>query len=113
MPRRVISRGASAVMSRPSKWMRPASGLRYPVIMLIKVVLPAPLVPIRPTTESFSITALTSAAAVTAPKVLHKPCASRMAGTAAQFADEGQEAFGKKNDQDQQRDAEAHLPRVR
>src|SRR5438477_7177902 len=80
--------------------------------MLMKVVLPAPLVPIRPTTESFSIAALTSAAAVTAPKVLHKPCASRMAGTAAQFAYEGQEAFGKKNDQHQQRDAEAHLPRV-
>src|SRR5580765_1015805 len=76
--------------------------------MLTKVVLPAPLVPIRPTTESFSIAAQTSAAAVTAPKVLHNPCASRMADTAEQ----GQEPFGKKNNQDQQRDAEAHLPRV-
>ena len=38
--------------------------------MLMKVVLPAPLVPIRPTTESFSIAALTSLAAVTAPKAL-------------------------------------------
>src|SRR5258706_1059305 len=80
--------------------------------MLMKVVLPAPLVPIRPTTESFSIAALTSAAAVTAPKVLHKPCASRMAGTAAQFSDEGKKAFGEKKDQKQQRGAEAHLPPV-
>src|SRR3954451_23052621 len=80
--------------------------------MLMNVVLRAPLVPIRPTTESFSIAALTSAAAVTAPKVLHKPCASRMAGTTAQFAEEGQQAFGKKNDQDEQRYAEAHLPCV-
>src|SRR4051812_27266743 len=77
--------------------------------MLIKVVLPAPLVPIRPTTESFSIAALTSAAAVMAPKVLQSPCASRMAGT---FEDR-QKPFGEENDQDQQRDAEAHLPGVR
>ena len=48
--------------------------------MLMKVVLPAPLVPIRPTTESFSIAALTSLAAVTAPKLLHRPRASRMTG---------------------------------
>ena len=41
--------------------------------MLMKVVLPAPLLPIRPTTVSCSIAALMSAAAVTAPKLLFRP----------------------------------------
>jgi hypothetical protein len=80
MPRRVMARGGRRVMSRPSYSIEPVSGFRYPVIMLMKVVLPAPLVPIRPTTESFSIAALTSFAAVTAPKVLFNPRASRMTG---------------------------------
>src|SRR5260221_5074144 len=80
--------------------------------MLMKVVLPAPLVPIRPTTESFSMAALTSAAAVTAPKALHNPCASRMAGTFAHFGCHGPKPFGQKKDHDQQRDAEGQLPGV-
>src|SRR5260221_5844056 len=80
--------------------------------MLMKVVLPAPLVPIRPTTESFSIAALTSAAAVTVPKVLHKPCASRMAGTAAQFSCEGQKGLGEKKHQGQPPRAPGPLPPV-
>src|SRR5438874_12224994 len=78
--------------------------------MLMNVVLPAPLVPISPTTESFSIAALTSCAAVTAPKRLHKPRASRMAGIARR---ERPQAFGKEHDQREQRKAEAHLPGVR
>ena len=40
--------------------------------MLMKVVLPAPLVPISPTTESFSMDALMALAAVTAPNVLQR-----------------------------------------
>src|SRR5260221_9016219 len=80
--------------------------------MLMKVVLPAPLVPIRPTTESFSIAALTSAAAVTAPKVLHKPCASRMAGTAAPLCDQGQKALREKKRQGPEPDRPAPPPRV-
>src|SRR5678815_2258909 len=79
--------------------------------MLMKVVLPAPLVPIRPTTESFSIAALTSAAAVTAPKLLHSPCASRTTGT--QPPRERPDALRQEHDQHQQRHAEAHLPGVR
>src|ERR1043165_10183545 len=77
--------------------------------MLMKVVLPAPLVPIRPTTESFSIAALTSVAAVTAPKLLHSPCASRTTGTELP---EGPYALRQEHDQHQQRDTQAHLPGV-
>ena len=47
--------------------------------MLRKVVLPAPLLPIRPTTVSAVIATLMSAAAVTAPKVLFTLLASRTA----------------------------------
>src|SRR6185295_20378267 len=93
--------------------MLPRSGFRYPVTMLMNVVLPAPLVPIRPTTESFSMAAHTSAAAVTAPKALHNPCASRMAGTFAHLGCHGPEPFRQKEDHDQQRDAEGQLPGVR
>src|SRR5690242_20695438 len=77
--------------------------------MLMNVVLPAPFVPMRPTTESCSIAALTSFAAVTAPKDLQSPRASRMTGIARE---ERPQPFGQENDQHQQRDAEAHLPRV-
>src|SRR3954463_2928478 len=78
--------------------------------MLINVVLPAPLVPIRPTTVSFSIAALTSLAAVTAPKRLHSPRASRMAGITRR---EGPEAVRQEDDDDEQRGAERELPGVR
>src|SRR5687768_17595407 len=78
--------------------------------MLMKVVFPAPLVPIRPTTESFSIAALTSCAAVTAPKLLHSPRASRMAGIASRK--QGPETFWQEHDDDQERQPEGHLPGV-
>src|SRR5688572_23022116 len=83
--------------------------------MLMKVVFPAPLVPMRPTTESFSIAALTSCAAVTAPKLLHSPRASRMAGIASRthFRYERPETFRQEHDDDQERQAEGHLPGVR
>src|SRR3954463_16543958 len=80
--------------------------------MLMKVVLPAPLVPISPTTESFSMAALMFDAAVTAPNDLFSPCASRMAGTAAQFRYPGPEAVRQEHDHHQQREPEAHLPGV-
>src|SRR5918911_42367 len=77
--------------------------------MLMNVVLPAPFVPMRPTTESFSIAALTSFAAVTAAKDLHSPRASRITGIAGE---QRPQPFGQKNNEHQQRDAEAHLPGV-
>src|SRR6185503_14071642 len=79
--------------------------------MLMKVVLPAPLVPIRPTTESCSMAALTSAAAVTAPKVLHSPRASRMTGISP--LEEGPQPLGQEHDDQQQRRAQAELPGIR
>src|SRR5690349_23606904 len=81
--------------------------------MLMKVVLPAPLVPIRPTTESCSMAALTSAAAVTAPKLLHKPLASRMTGTSAHSGRYGPQSLGQEDDDEEQRGAEAQLPGIR
>src|SRR3982751_6294622 len=78
--------------------------------MLMKVVLPAPLVPMRPTTESLSIAALTSLAAVTAPKRLERPRASRMTGMASK---DRPQAFRQEDNQREQREPEAHLPRVR
>src|SRR3954463_13323822 len=78
--------------------------------MLINVVLPAPLVPIRPTTVSFSIAALTSLAAVTAPKRLQRPRASRMAGITR---GERPEALRQEDDDDEERRAERELPGVR
>src|SRR3954466_7452040 len=77
--------------------------------MLMNVVLPAPLVPISPTTESFSIAAFTSEAAITAPKLLCSPLALRTTGMAGK---DGPDPFGEKDDQQQQRDAEAHLPGI-
>src|SRR5919197_2831902 len=77
--------------------------------MLMNVVLPAPFVPMRPTTESFSMAALTSLAAVTAPKRLQRPRASRMTGIACK---DGPEPFGQEHDEQQKRDAKAHLPRI-
>src|SRR5262245_16352902 len=76
--------------------------------MLMKVVLPAPLVPISPTTESFPMAALPSFAAVTAPNVLLSPLALSTTGTGK----EGPDPLGEEHDQQQQRDAEAHLPGV-
>src|SRR5687768_6275135 len=76
--------------------------------MLMKVVLPAPLVPIRPTTESFWIAALTAFAAVTAPKRFVNPWASSMAGTFK----EGPEPLRQEHDDGEQREPEAHLPSV-
>src|SRR6185312_6548923 len=89
--------------------MLPRSGFRYPVTMLMNVVLPAPLVPIRPTTESFSMAALTSFAAVTAPKFFVRPCASRMTDITVE---ERPYPLGQENDQHEKRRAEAHLPGV-
>src|SRR3954470_3098021 len=81
--------------------------------MLMKVVLPAPLVPIRPTTASLSIAALTSLAAQTAPKRLHKPRASRMTGIArSTFGCDLPESFRQEDDQEKQCRAERQLPGV-
>src|SRR5450432_2879053 len=49
MPSPARACAGSAIRSRPSKSMRPLVGLRWPMRLLMSVVLPAPLRPTRPT----------------------------------------------------------------
>src|SRR5947207_5562448 len=62
-PRRQMSWGARPVTSRPSKMTAPASGLRWPVIRLKNVVLPAPLGPMIAAISPPAIRRLTPATA--------------------------------------------------
>src|SRR4026208_1693600 len=98
MPSRVMARGGRRVMSRPPYSIAAGAGFRHPVIMLMKVVLPAPLVPISLTTESCSIAALTSFAAVAAPNALFNPLALRMTDTAAE---QRPQPFGQEHDDEE------------
>src|SRR5260221_13721098 len=83
--------------------------------MLTKGVLPAPLVPIRPTTESLAMAAFTSAAAVTAPKLLHNARASSriVISPPAPAREQRPQAVRQERNAGEQRDAELHLPGVR
>src|SRR6185503_19680262 len=81
----------------------------------MNVVFPAPLLPIKPTTASCSTATLMSLAAVTAPKFLFSPFASRTIAMSGRFAPAGKERpqpAGQEHDHDQHRDAKRHLPRV-
>src|ERR1039457_2896194 len=82
--------------------------------MLIKEVLPAPLVPSRPTTEYCSIAALTLIAAVTAPKRLFRSRASSTTAISRRLApvEQRPEPVGQEHDHQKQRDAQGHLPGV-
>ena len=62
--------GAKPSMRWPPKVIAPWSGGSNPVMALNRVVLPAPLGPIRAVTWSWGITADTSSTATTPPKVL-------------------------------------------
>src|SRR5258706_15892374 len=76
--------------------------------MLIKVVLPAPLLPINPTTASCSTATLMSLAAVTAPKLLFSPLASRtivMSGGLALAGEQRPQPAGQEHDHHQHGDA--------
>src|SRR6266705_3251999 len=57
-------------MSRPSKWIAPASLPRLPEICPIKVVLPAPFGPIRACTSPRFTSSVTSSVATMPPKRL-------------------------------------------
>src|ERR1700739_689607 len=115
MPSLVICRGWSEVTSRPLKLTLPVSGFKYPVTMLTKVVLPAPLVPINPTTLSGSTAMEMPQAAVTAPNVLHNPSASSsgaISGPPPPQSEEGPQSRRKKDNHQQERPAHDHLPGV-
>ena len=70
MPSRVISRDGRPVMSRSSNQIVPLLGRRWPVIILTKVVLPAPLAPMMPTVCCGGTATLMSRAAMSEPKRL-------------------------------------------
>src|SRR5258705_3370432 len=84
--------------------------------MLMNVVLPAPLLPISPTMASCSTATLMSLAAVTAPKLLFNPFASRtiaMSGSLALAGEQRPQPARQEHDDGQHGDAERHLPGVR
>ena len=76
-PRRATSAGLSAVMSRPSKTMRPRVGLRNLVSRLKTVVLPAPFGPIRAWMLPRATLRLTARTATKPANSLVRSCASR------------------------------------
>src|SRR5581483_7671425 len=82
--------------------------------MLMKVVLPAPLLPINPTTLSWSILTLIFDAAVTAPKVLFRSRASRTTAISCRLfpAEDGPEPARQEHDHQQHRHPEHQLPGV-
>src|SRR6266852_4980654 len=65
--------GLATVISRPSRWISPASGARPPAIRLKSVVLPAPFGPIMPSASPGATDRSISSAAMTDPKVLRRP----------------------------------------
>ena len=116
MPSRVISREGRPVMSRSSNRMVPLLGRRWPVIMLMKVVLPAPLAPMMPTVCCAGTSRVMSRAATIEPKVFSRSRTERIAvmtpvsGAPAQAMEQRAEAFRQEQDGQQQRRAEDDLP---
>ena len=79
MPSRVMVRDGIPVMSRSSKRIEPFDGRMWPVIMLTKVVLPAPFAPMMPTDCSGGTSTVMSRAATTEPKVFSRSRTERIA----------------------------------
>ena len=78
MPMALMVREGKPVMSRSSKWIAPWVGRRWPVTMLMKVVLPAPLEPITPTVCCAGKLTVMSRAAIIEPKRLPRSRTERM-----------------------------------
>ena len=78
IPSRVIAREGSPVMSRSSNAIRPLVGRKCPVIMLTKVVLPAPLAPMIPTVCCGGTSTEMSRAATRLPKVFSRSRTERI-----------------------------------
>ncbi len=86
MPSLVISREGMPVMSRPSNEMVPLLGVRWPVTMLTKVVLPAPLAPMTPMVCCDGMSRLMSRAATTEPKAFSRSRTDRIGPSPAAAA---------------------------
>src|SRR6476646_800967 len=67
-------------METPPNEMVPASGCRNPVSRFTKVVLPAPLGPIRPTRAPGTRSTSIDCATTSAPKLLQSPRTERASG---------------------------------
>src|SRR5215813_2017938 len=80
MPSRQRSCGAMPVMSRPFNTTSPASGRRWPVMRLNRVVLPAPLGPMIALIEPGATVKLTPLTARKPPKLLVMPRTSSTGG---------------------------------
>src|SRR5229473_1455259 len=65
--------GLATVISRPFRWISPASGARPPAIRLKSVVLPAPFGPMIPSASPCATDRSISSAAMTEPKLLRSP----------------------------------------
>src|SRR5688500_7426883 len=81
MPRRTMSCGAAAVISRLPKRTSPSSGFRCPVTRLKNVDLPAPFGPIIATISRSATRMLTPPTAVKPPKDLRTLCTSSTRAT--------------------------------
>src|SRR5690606_29014086 len=68
-PRRASSAGGRPSMEFPLRSTRPESGARWPLRILMSVVLPEPFGPISPTSSPSSIEKLTPSRALTPPKL--------------------------------------------
>src|SRR3954452_5039149 len=78
MPRAAIRWGGTPSIDLPSNDQSPASGLSKPVIRLKKVVLPAPLGPIRAVIEPRWTSTRSTSTAVMPPKFRRTPSAARI-----------------------------------
>src|SRR5215472_915407 len=115
MPALMMARGGKRVMFRPSKWIVPRVGLRYPVTRFTKVVLPAPLAPMMPTTSWLSTETLMSDAAMSEPKFLHRSLTARIVTSRRPHgsAEQGPQPIRQEHDDEQQGCAQHHVPGVR
>src|SRR5689334_1255867 len=78
IPSCVISREGLPVISLSSNRIVPLLGFRWPVTMLMNVVLPAPFAPITPTVCSGGTLTVMSRAATSEPKVFSRSRTARM-----------------------------------
>src|ERR1700704_2854765 len=108
-PSRTLACVGRRVTSRPAKWMVPESGLRLPVSWLTKVVLPAPLGPIRAWISPGRTSIETESVAKRPPKRLIRRSVES-SGSAMTSPEQGVDAaFGVERDQHQHR-TEHDLP---
>src|ERR1700733_8478160 len=112
-PSRARASTESAVMSRPSKRMRPLCGARKPEIWLISVVLPAPLGPITACSSPGATSSVTPSVTASAPKFLRRSSMRKTASATArppQPLGDTDEAAAREHRNDHQQRPDDDLP---